>query len=50
MHSILGVYPAHIPVPPVAWGPSAGRAGHGARSGASSRYECTPGKRVMGES
>lgn len=33
---------------PVAWGASAGRTGHGARSGASSRYECTSGTGVMG--
>lgn len=30
------------------WGGSAGRTGHGARSGASSRYECTSGTGVMG--
>lgn len=48
LHSILGVHSAHVPVPPIAWGASAGKTVHGARSGASSRYECTSGAGVVG--
>lgn len=48
LHNILGVHSAHVPVPPIAWGASAGRTVHGARSGASSRYECTSGAGVVG--
>lgn len=48
LHSILGVHSAHVPVPPIAWGASAGRTVHGARSGESSRYECTSGAGVVG--
>lgn len=48
LHSIHGVHSANVSVLPIAWGASAGRTGHGARSGASSRYECTSGTGEMG--